>query len=61
MVECDDTIADIKAAIQEKEGIRFHKQRLIYAGKQLENDHSFRDYNICYDSQIDLVLRMCGC
>ncbi|KAG5610498.1 hypothetical protein H5410_021779 [Solanum commersonii] len=36
MMESDDTIADVKADIQEKEGIRFHKQRITYNGPQLE-------------------------
>nr|XP_004235058.1 polyubiquitin [Solanum lycopersicum] len=61
MVESDDTIADVKAAIQEKEGIRFHKQRLIYNGRQLEDDTSLVDYGIQYNSQLTLVLRLCGC
>ncbi|KAK4734085.1 hypothetical protein R3W88_008346 [Solanum pinnatisectum] len=61
MVESDDTIADVKAAIQEKEGIRFHKQRLIYDGRQLEDDRSLVDYGIKYNSQLALVLRLCGC
>ncbi|XP_049395202.1 uncharacterized protein LOC125859476 [Solanum stenotomum] len=61
MVESDDTIADVKAAIQEKEGIRFHKQRLIYNGRQLEDDRSLVDYGIQYNSQLALVLRLCGC
>ncbi|WMV24495.1 hypothetical protein MTR67_017880 [Solanum verrucosum] len=37
MMESDDTIADVKADIQEKEGIRFHKQRITYNGAQLED------------------------
>ncbi|KAL3341726.1 hypothetical protein AABB24_025973 [Solanum stoloniferum] len=61
MVESDDTIADVKASIQEKEGIRFHKQRLIYNGRQLEDDRSLVDYGIKYNSQLALVLRLCGC
>ncbi|XP_055828488.1 uncharacterized protein LOC129896577 [Solanum dulcamara] len=61
MVESDDTIADVKAAIQEKEGIRFHKQRIIYNGRQLEDDRSLVDYGIRYGSELQLVLRLCGC
>uniref|UniRef100_M1C4J0 Ubiquitin n=4 Tax=Solanum tuberosum TaxID=4113 RepID=M1C4J0_SOLTU len=61
MVESDDTIADVKAAIQEKEGIRFHKQRIIYNGRQLEDDKSLVDSGIQYNSELKLVLRLCGC
>lgn len=62
MVESDDTIADVKAAIQEKEGIRFHKQRIIYNGKQLEGDHKrLIDCRIQYNSVLHVVLGLCGC
>lgn len=37
MMESDDTVADVKADIQEKKGIRFHKQRITYNGPQLED------------------------
>ncbi|KAK4734086.1 hypothetical protein R3W88_008347 [Solanum pinnatisectum] len=61
MVESDDTIADVKAAIQEKEGIRFHKQRIVYNGRQLEDDKSVVDCGIQYNSELTLLLRLCGC
>ncbi|KAM3303449.1 polyubiquitin-like isoform X1 [Capsicum chacoense] len=61
MVESDDTVADVKAAIQEKEGIRFHKQRIIYNGRQLQDHVLLVDCGIQYNSVLSVVLTLCGC
>lgn len=61
MVEGDDTVADVKAVIQEKEEIRFHKQRLLYDGRILEDDKLLVHCGIQYDSILDLLLSLCGC
>jgi hypothetical protein len=54
------TVQQVKEKIQSMENINVDEQRLIFSGKQLENERTLADYNVQPDSSIHLVLRLRG-
>lgn len=51
-------VSEVKKMIQDEEGIRTEEQRLIFCGKQLEDDQTMVNYNVSEGSIVHLVLRL---
>ena len=56
----DLTVAELKNEVSSREGVPVQQQRLIFQGKQLENDSTLEDYNIQANNTSHLVLHVKG-
>merc|ERR1711862_865474 len=58
--ELDNTVRQVKEALQEKEGIQVEQIRLIYSGKQMSDECALQDYNVKPGSTVHMVLQLRG-
>lgn len=60
IVEENESIRTVKEKFKDKDGVPIDEQRLLYGGHELKNDKTLKDYCICRDATIHLVLRLPG-
>ena len=59
-VDPTDTVEEVKKCVQDAEGIPVSIQKLIFAGKALEDDYTLSDYNIQNEASLHLLLKLRG-
>ncbi|KAG1670872.1 hypothetical protein FOA52_000374 [Chlamydomonas sp. UWO 241] len=59
-VASSDTVEDVKMQVEDLTGVPPDLQRLIFGGKQLEDEWTLQDYNIQKEAVLILVLRLRG-
>ncbi|KAH9608533.1 hypothetical protein KSS87_010988 [Heliosperma pusillum] len=59
-VDSTQSVASLKTLLQHKQGIPKDEQRLIFGGKQLEDDRTLAYYNIHNESSVDVLMRVRG-
>ncbi|EEU40028.1 ubiquitin, partial [Fusarium vanettenii 77-13-4] len=55
-----DTVLNLKLRIREEEGTQIHRQRLIFNGKQLEDERTLSDYSIGKGETVHMVMQLTG-
>ena len=59
-VEAEDVLEKVKVKIEGREGIPTDEQRLLFAGREVQDGKTLMDYDIQTESTMHLVLRLCG-
>jgi len=57
----DATVADVKDGVERVDGAPIEEQRLIFAGRQLEDGRTLSDYNVQDGATMHIILRLRGC
>ena len=59
-VQPSETVEDVKKMLQEKENIDYENQRLVFAGKELEDTETIGSYNIAGEATVEMLFKMAG-